>query len=86
MAAGSVGAVVGASFASIMGWLASGGDPRVALLLMLGGLVAGVLVFRRAVTVSDTEAETARLTDLADRLIGPPPAGAAAQPVTPLRP
>ena len=87
MAAGGVGAIAGASFASITGWLASGGDPRVALLLMLGGLVAGVLVFRRAVTVSDTEAETVRLNNLADRLIGTPAAEAdPVPPATPPRP
>jgi membrane protein implicated in regulation of membrane protease activity len=87
IAAGGVGAIAGASFASITGWLVSGGDPRVALLLMLGGLVAGVLVFRRAASVMDSEAETARLNDLADRLIGRPAAPAVlAPPATPPRP
>jgi hypothetical protein len=79
-AAGGVGAIVGASFASITGWLVSGGDPRVALLLMLGGLVAGVAVFRRAAAVTDSEAETKRLTDLADRLLGATAAAAVPAP------
>ena len=67
--AGGVGVIAGAVVGSVIGWLLSGGEPAVAQLLMLAGMVAGALVFRRAVTVSDTEYETARLNGLADRLI-----------------
>ncbi len=83
---GAVGALAGASLGSITGWLVSAGNPMVAQLLMLAGAVAGALVFSRAVGITDTENETARLNALADRLIGrasriaPPgrgPAGAA---------
>jgi tRNA A-37 threonylcarbamoyl transferase component Bud32 len=64
-----VGLLAGACFGSVIGWMLSGGDPALAQLLMLAGMVAGVAVFRRAVTNMDSESETARLNALADRLI-----------------
>ncbi|HVO35750.1 MAG TPA: protein kinase [Gemmatimonadales bacterium] len=73
-----VGVLAGAVVGSVIGWLLSGGNPAVAQLLMLPGLVGGALVFRRAVTIMDSESETARLTALADKLIAR--AGASAAP------
>ncbi len=81
-----IGVISGGSIGSIAGWLVSFGEAAVASLMLLAGMVAGALVFRRAVTISDTEYETARLNALADRLLaraqgpaiapaaGPPPA------------
>ncbi len=68
MAAG-VGVIAGGSVGSIAGWLVSFGESQVAALLMLAGMVAGAIVFRRAVTISDTEYETARLNALAEKLV-----------------
>jgi hypothetical protein len=69
---GGLGAIVGGSFGSITGWLVSAGQSAVAGLLMLAGAVAGIAVFQRALTVTDTDNETVRLTALADRLLEPP--------------
>ncbi len=85
--AGAVGAIAGASFGSITGWLVSGGEAAVATVLMIVGMAAGIALFRRALTVTDTESETLRLSALAERLIGPSATGApAAPPVTRPRP
>jgi hypothetical protein len=70
--AGGVGAIAGGSIGSITGWLVSAGESAVAGLLMLAGAVAGIAVFQRALTVTDTENETTRLNALADRLLAPP--------------
>ena len=70
--AGGVGAIAGASVGSITGWLVSAGESAVAGLLMLAGAVAGVAVFQRALTITETDNATTRLTALADRLLEPP--------------
>jgi hypothetical protein len=86
--AAGIGVIAGASIGSITGWLVSAGESSVAGLLMLAGAVAGGAVFRRAVTITDTDTETMKLNALAERLLAPPegpphPPDAAAPPGLP---
>jgi hypothetical protein len=63
---GIVGSVVGGLLAALTG------GPGIAPVFFLAGAAAGIIVFQRALTITDTENETTKLNALADRLLAPP--------------